>query len=66
MEEIRKIVREEIASAAKIWCEEVAHYEKRLITPDGAVWYGNRAATLDEKIELFLRLLEETKNEETL
>jgi hypothetical protein len=28
------------------------------------IW--NRPATLDEKLELFLRLLEETKNEETL
>lgn len=66
MEEIRKIVREEIARAAKIWREEVAYYEKQLISPDGTIWYGNRAATLDEKFELFLRLLEETKNEETL
>lgn len=59
MEEIRKIVREEIARAAKLWCEEAAHYEKLLCTPDGRINYGRRAATLDEKFELFLKLLEE-------
>ena len=59
MEETRKIVREEIVRAAKIWRENVAHYEKHLTTPDGSVWYGNRAATTDEKFDLFLRLLEE-------
>jgi hypothetical protein len=53
MEAIRKIVREEIARAAKLWREEVAHYEKMPITPDGNVWYGRRPATIDEKFELF-------------
>ena len=65
IDDTRKIVREEIARAAKLWCEEVAHYEKMLVTPDGNVWYGRRPATLDEKFELFLKLLEEP-NEETL
>jgi hypothetical protein len=59
MEAIRKIVREEIARTAKLWREEVAHYEKHLTSPDGSIWYGNRAATIDEKFELFLKLLEE-------
>jgi hypothetical protein len=62
MEETRKIVREEIARAAEIWCKKVAHYEKHLTTPDGSVWYGNRAATIDEKFELFLKLLGESNN----
>jgi hypothetical protein len=66
MEEIRNIIREEIARAAKIWCEDVADYTKGLISRDGNCCYGTRSATLDEKLELFLRLLEETKHEETL
>ena len=59
IDDTRKIVREEIARAAKLWCEEVTHYEKLLCTPDGAINYGRRAATIDEKLELFLKLLEE-------
>jgi hypothetical protein len=66
MEEIRKIIREEIARAANIWREEVAPYEIGLISRDGNCCYGTRPATTDEKFDLFLRLLEETKNEETL
>ena len=66
MEEVRKIVREEIARAAKIWREKVAHYEIGLISRDGNCCYGTRSATTDEKFDLFLRLLEETNNEETL
>ena len=66
MEEVRKIVREEITRAAKIWRKEVAHYEIGLISRDGNCCYGTRAATIDEKFELFLRLLEEITNEETL
>ena len=66
MEEIRKIIREEIARATKIWREEVASYEIGLISRDGNCCYGARPATIDEKFDLFLRLLEETKNEETL
>ena len=62
MEEVRKIVREEIARAAKIWREEVAYYEKYITSRDGNYCYGTRPATIDEKFELFLRLLE--SNEE--
>ena len=62
MEEFRKIVREEIARAAKIWRENVAHYEKYLVSKDGNYCYGSRAATIDEKFELFLKLLEESDN----
>ena len=61
MEEIRKIIREEIIRAAKIYHKKVAHYEKQLITPDGSVWYGMRPATIDEKLELFVKLLEENE-----
>jgi hypothetical protein len=61
-EETRKIVREEIARAAKIWREEVAPYEIGLISRDGSCCYGTRPATTDEKFKLFLRLLEESDN----
>ena len=63
MEDIRKIVREEITRAAKIWREEVATYEKYLTSRDGNYCYGSRPATTDEKFELFLKLLEEGKDE---
>jgi hypothetical protein len=62
MEEIRKIVREEIIQAAKIWREEVATYEKYLTSRDGNYCYGSRHATTDEKFDLFLKLLGESNN----
>lgn len=62
MEETRKIVREEIARAVKLWREEITHYEKYITSRDGNYCYGTRPATIDEKFELFLRLLE--SNEE--
>ena len=62
MEEIRKIIREEIIRAAKIYHEEVMTYEKYLIDRRTGDCYGVRQAHPDEKLELFIRLLEEKED----
>ena len=59
IDDMRKIVREEIARAAKLWCEEIAHYEKYRTFRNGNYCYGTSPAIIDEKFELFLRLLVE-------
>lgn len=63
MEEIRKIIREEIIRAAKIYHEEVMTYEKYLIDRRTGDCYGVRPANNYEKLELFVRLLEEKRDE---
>lgn len=59
MEEIRKIIREEIIRAAKIYHEQVMTYEKCVTDRSGNICYGYRPASRGEKLELFVRLLEE-------
>ena len=59
MEEIRKVIREEIIRAAKIYHEEVMRYEKYLVDKRTGDCYGCRPANQYERLELFVRLLEE-------
>jgi hypothetical protein len=63
MKEIRKVIREEIIRAVKIYHEEVETYEKPLTDKSGNICYGMRPATAREKLNLFVGLLEEKGNE---
>ena len=59
IEEIRKVIREELIRAAKIYHEEVMTYEKYLIDRRTGDCYGARPANRHEKLDLFVRLLGE-------
>ena len=59
MEEMRKMIREELVRAAKIYHKEVMTYEKYMIDRKTGDCWGVRPAHPDEKLELFVRLLEE-------
>lgn len=62
MEEMRKIIREEIIRAVKIYQKEVMTYEKYVVDKETGDCYAIRPANNREKLELFLKLLEKKRD----